>query len=868
MRAPWPLSIRTKIMAIVLAVTSAALLVVGLVDLATDIASFRDVLLGRGLMTARLVGEYCVSPIAFSDVEALTRVLGRVETVPAVMNARVFGTDGTLLASYDRSGSDGVEPSLVAVGDHRFVGEALHVAQRISFDGRDYGSIYLRLSAHELSKRIGRYVVTLGSLMLCVLLAALVLAGVLQGLISKPILRLASVMEEVSKERDFSVHIETTARDEIGTLYRGFNVMVDRVRERELERDKALAELRASEARYSGLVERLSEAVFRLSVPQGRFEYVSPAARAVFGYAPSHFVEGGVPLRALVHPDFVTWFDEVWAGVVRGEVPPAFEYAIADGRGAKRWILQSSTCVLEGGRCIALEGACFDITQRKLAEERVARLAAAVEQAGEAIVLTDTAGIIIYVNPALERVTGYVRSEVVGQTSRIFKSGTHGDAFYADLWGTIRAGQVWSGRIINRRKSGDLLIEDATISPIRGPDGETIGYVAVERDVTEQVNIEAHLRQAQKMEAIGTLAGGIAHDFNNILTAVLNLCELANLDATPGSRQKENLGQLRKACLRAADLVRQILTFGRRGDPPRQPFQLAPLVKEASKLLRASLPSTIDLQLEVRPVSSVLASPIQLHQVLMNLCTNAGLAMSAQGGVLRILLDETEVGAAFAERHPTIRTGRFVRLQVSDTGPGIPAEIRERIFEPFFTTRPSGEGTGMGLAVVHGIVQAHGGVVTAESEPGRGAVFAVYLPALPVAAEAQEEAPEEAARGTERLLFVDDEETVVMAAEQLLARLGYQVVGCSSSLRALELFRADPLAFDIVVSDMTMPKMTGDLLAKAMLELRPDLPVILCTGYSERATPEAAGALGIKAVIGKPMLPVELARAIRLALGH
>jgi signal transduction histidine kinase/ActR/RegA family two-component response regulator len=379
--------------------------------------------------------------------------------------------------------------------------------------------------------------------------------------------------------------------------------------------------------------------------------------------------------------------------------------------------------------------------------------------------------------------------------------------------------------------------------------------------------LESQLRQAQKMEAVGTLAGGIAHDFNNILYTIMGFTELTldELDAEPESRK--NLQQVLQAAGRARDLVRQILTFSRQNEPNRQPVFVKPIVKEALKLLRATLPASIEIQSSIESDAQIMGDSTSIHQILMNLCTNAAHAMQPEGGTLRVELSDADLDKAFADVHPGMNAGRHLILTTADTGHGIDEQTMEKIFDPFFTTKQAGEGTGMGLSVVHGIVREFGGVVSVKSEPGRGSAFRVYLPVL----ENFEHAPETRIesplpRGTEAILLVDDEPAITQMGRQMLASLGYTVKTENSSTKALERFKDAPGWFDLVITDMTMPEMPGDRLAAELLSIRPDIPIILCTGYSRMVSEEAAASAGIAALCMKPLIRKELALAVRRVL--
>ncbi len=410
---------------------------------------------------------------------------------------------------------------------------------------------------------------------------------------------------------------------------------------------------------------------------------------------------------------------------------------------------------------------------------------------------------------------------------------------------------------------------------IRNESGRPIAFEGIVRDVTERKRAEAErsrlesqLRQAQKMEAIGTLAGGIAHDFNNILAAMIGYTELALDDIHEASEARGNLEQVLHSGFRAKKLVQQILSFGRRTDPERKAVKIGPVIEEGMMLLRASLPTTIEIEEEVEDKTGTVSADVtQIHQLLMNLCTNAAHAMRERGGVLTVRLDRVDLGEDAAAGCVELSPGAYIRLIVRDTGEGMAADIADRVFEPFFTTKKTGEGTGMGLAVVHGIVKSHGGTITVHSEPGRGSLFRVYLPLLE--AEASETGPasrQPVPKGSEHILFVDDEKAIADIGKRMLERLGYVVTCRTSSPEALQVFRADPHRFQLVITDQTMPKMTGVDLAKELLEIRPDIPIIICTGFSTRISHQSAEELGVKRVLMKPLAARETAEAIREVL--
>jgi len=379
---------------------------------------------------------------------------------------------------------------------------------------------------------------------------------------------------------------------------------------------------------------------------------------------------------------------------------------------------------------------------------------------------------------------------------------------------------------------------------------------------------EAHkqLRQAQKMEAIGTLAGGIAHDFNNILSGIIGYTELSQMKLEPENEVQADLEEIYSAGTRAKDLVSQILAFSRQGEQEFIPLTPHPIAKEALKLLRSSIPTTIEIKQDIHKCGTVLADPTQIHQVVMNLCTNAYHAMEAKGGELEVDLRDVELGEEDVLPYPELGPGPYIELTVSDTGSGMPPSIMERIFEPYFTTKEKGLGTGMGLSVVHGIVTSHGGAISAESDPGRGSIFHVYIPRVQRDTEKRADRDKPLPRGDERILIVDDEKSLVELGRQMLEKLGYDVVAMTDSIKSMELFREDPGRFDLVITDMTMPNLRGDRLAQQMMEIRPDIPIIMSTGFSKQIDEDKAKEMGIKAFTMKPLILRKLANTVREVL--
>ncbi len=506
-----------------------------------------------------------------------------------------------------------------------------------------------------------------------------------------------------------------------------------------------------------------------------------------------------------------------------------------------------------------------DITKQLALEQKRILLITAIEQSSETIIITDPDGKIQYVNPAFERHTGYSRAEALDKNPHILKSGKHNQSFYHQLWAIILSGKTWQGKFINRKKNGELFEEEATISPVTDADGKLINFIAVKRDITHERVLEQQLQQAQKLEAIGTLAGGIAHDFNNILGAILGFAEMARLEIPETSSAREDVDEIIVAGQRAVELVKQILTFSRQEKGTFQTINVQLLLKETFKLLKASLPSTIQLRQHIdASCGPIFGDPTRLQQVILNICTNAKHAIGEQQGEISISLHRKTISNAQTGRFAGLSADSpYLELAITDNGCGMDQQTQNRIFDPFFTTKPKQQGTGLGLSVTHGIIKQHGGEIHVTSAPDAGTTFSIYLPIIEERSEKLSELIiEPLPEGCEHIVLVDDEKLLVEITERMLINLGYTVTPFSDSQQALAWMQNNITGFDLLISDITMPKYTGMDLTGKLLALRPDLPIILCTGFSEKMKEEQAAALGIRAYLMKPVDIRQLAKTL------
>jgi PAS domain S-box-containing protein len=496
-----------------------------------------------------------------------------------------------------------------------------------------------------------------------------------------------------------------------------------------------------------------------------------------------------------------------------------------------------------------------------------------IEHSNELFYLHDTDHNLTYVSPQCMDFFGYTPDEMKVKWMQLTTSNPVNQAGFETTQKAIQTGEKQKPYMLEgRRKDGKNILLEIEESPILDQNGKTVLIAGAVRDITdykraeeEKEKLEAQLRQSQKMEAIGTMAGGIAHDFNNILSIILGNTELAIRDVPEWHPVKESLDEVRQACLRAKDVVRQLLSFGRKSEMQLRPIDIGVILRESLKLIRSTLPSNIEIRQDFDEGTwTILGDPTQINQILINLSTNAADAIESAGGILSVSLENVEIARQDPELN--LEPGRYVKISVSDTGVGISAEERDRIFDPYYTTKNVGKGTGMGLAVVHGIVETHNGRIEVNSTPGKGTAFEIFFRSIDAAPVVEVPASNTLPHGGETILFVDDEKSIVKLNKARLERLGYQVIGTADPFEALDLFHHKSIQFDLVITDMTMPNMMGDELAAEMMKIRPDIPIILCTGFSGRISEEQALEKGIRAFVMKPLELKDIAETIRNVL--
>jgi PAS domain S-box-containing protein len=656
-------------------------------------------------------------------------------------------------------------------------------------------------------------------------------------------------------------HVSATPIFEDEDRFAGSFAMLTDITERRRAEEEARTlnrELERQVLQYRMLLDQASDAIF-VTDADGHYIDVNIAACGLLGYSREELLRLSIP--DVVPPEENPGQPERFVRMRAGEA--IFSERTQRRKDGSLLVAELSSRQLPDGRFQAI---VRDITARRLLEKDQARLATAVEQADEAIVITDPSSSILYVNPSFERVTGYTRAELIGNNPRILQSGQHEPAFYQAMWSSLLAGQTWRGTLVNRRKDGSLFEEDAVITPIRDAAGAVVSYVGVKRDITRERSLEAQLRQSQKMEAVGQLAGGIAHDFNNLITAIRGYSEFVREGLPPEDR--DDIDQVVLAADRAAELTRQLLAFSRRQVLQPRVIGPAEIVEGIAPMLGRLLGEHIELMVQAAPdVGRIRVDPSKLEQIIVNLAVNARDAMPG-GGRLVIETTNAEIDVRSEPSHAEMTPGPYVVLRVTDTGCGMDEETRARVFEPFFTTKEPGSGTGMGLAVVYGIVAASGGEIYLSSELGRGTTFEIYLPRVDEEAIAAAVTTDGAAvpRGSETILLVEDEAGVRTFARRALEGLGYTVLQATNGAEAVALVAEHTGRIDLVVTDVVMPRMGGRELAERLRSARPDLAILFMSGFSGNAVGGADLIPPGAPVLDKPFTREGLGRAVREAL--
>ena len=592
----------------------------------------------------------------------------------------------------------------------------------------------------------------------------------------------------------------------------------------------------------------------------GRIVYANRAAEQVTGYHQSEIVK--LSLENLF--DLTKQQRTSIAQCLAGRGPASFETTIRAKEGASFPVQLKAALLNPDAAERGMAVFAIEVSGLKHTIEEQARLVTAVEHAAESIIVTDSQGIIEYVNPAFEKITGYSRNEVIGRHIELLDSGQQSKTFFSSILDTLQRGKVWQGRTINKRSDHSLYETEATVSPIKNNAGEITNYVSLQRDVSHEVRLEMQLRQAQKMEAIGTLAGGIAHDFNNLLMGIQGNISLSLLDASTDSPLAKNLKKIEQYVQNGVDLTKQLLGFARGGKYEISLLNINQLLKEQN-LMFGRTNKDIVFENESNPdLWSVEADRGQIEQVLMNVYLNAIQAMPG-GGTLttrteNVIIDQDQYSPYF------VRAGRYIKITIEDTGVGIDEKIQQRIFDPFFTTKEMGRGTGLGLASVYGIVKNHEGFINVYSKKGQGARFEINLPASGKLVPNKVKSREEFVKGKETVLLVDDEDMIIDVAQRMLEKLGYKVFTARDGKGAVEIFRKHKEEIDVIVLDMIMPKMSGGEAFDQIKKIAPEIRVLLSSGYSINGQASEILNRGCNGFIQKPFNLQNLSKSLRTIL--
>jgi PAS domain S-box-containing protein len=635
---------------------------------------------------------------------------------------------------------------------------------------------------------------------------------------------------------------------------------------------QAEEELRQSEAKYRRIIETTAEGVWTLDA-QGVTTFANRQMADILGRSPEELI--GKPFQDVLDDDATATARKDLELLRRGEQVQR-ELLLGRKQGPPLWVLINATPILDKNRNFSGILVMFtDISQQKRAEENVRLQSAALESAANAVMITDSDGRILWVNPAFSRITGYSLQEIIGKNPRILKSGRQDEEFYSGIWRTILSGQVWQGEITNQKKDGSSYPEEMTVTPVRGQDGSITHFIAIKQDITERKDAasklqqaQEQLRQAQKMEAVGRLAGGVAHDFNNLLTAILGYCNFLEAGLERDDPRLQDIKEITASANRAAGLTRQLLAFSRRQILAPKVLDLNSVIENMEKMLRRLIGEDVDLSLSLDPkLQRTKVDAGQMEQVIMNLVVNSRDAMP-QGGKLTIESRNVVLDAASPGRHDLIPVGRYVMAAVSDTGCGMDEKTKSHLFEPFFTTKGQGRGTGLGLSTVYGIVKQSNGYIWVYSEPGKGSVFKIYLPATEESPEPLDEGSAGAAdlRGSETVLLVEDDESVRHLLRRVLSQNGYTVLQARTGGDALQTFEHRAKEIDLVVTDVVMPEMGGRLLVDHLKSIQPDIKVIYISGYTDDAVIRH-GELGIGVTfLQKPITPNVFLAKVRKVL--
>jgi len=832
-------SIKYKIITLIMMVSFATTLFISCIFFFEEYRMYKKEIQKEISLFSSIIIKNCIASITFDVAGDAFNTLNSLSINPNIISASIYKANNNVFASFKRNAEIpdiNVSYLLNSKKNEEIFDNGLFIIKKnILLDSEVIGYFILLYDPVELDTYIIRKLRYLFASLLFAIVLSLLFSSTLQKIITTPLISLRDAALQLSKNSSSTKRAEKISNDEIGELTESINSMLDIIQQKNLT-------LQQNEEKMRFLLENAPVAIWSLD-KKGIFTHIEGAKQTNL---------------AVNHNDFLNKsFYEVFYD--NDEVIQCIKKAL-EGKKKSCTILYknyyydvSFQNVFDENQAVI--AAVIDVTEnRKIFNENI-RFVSAIQHAGDDIIITDKNGLIDYANDAFQKNMGYSITEAMGKSIDILKSHKHDNDFYNNLWFEVKKGNIWKGQFINKKKDGSLLTEDITVSPILSSSKEILGYVFVMRDISEKLKAEEKLRQSQKMETIGVLAGGIAHDFNNILSIIFVYTERLMMELSEDSKNFQITSRILKAAERAKDLVQQILTFSRKKETEFKPMQMDSILKETLKMIRATIPTTIQIFEDIKSKSLIFADPSQIHQIFMNLFTNAAHAMKNKGGTLTVLMHDVCLTDEFIKDNNGFIVGDHIKITIKDTGYGIPQDIIEQIFEPFFTTKKEGEGTGLGLSVVKKIVSDMNGLINVESKVGEGTCFDIFIPVY------YKKNGEKIIDKTDNIksgkgyniLFVDDELSIVEGFCSLFEMFDFKVTGYLHSEEALKEFQKNPEKYDLVFSDYTMPHLTGIELIEKIKKIRYDIAAILFTGNSTGIDEEMLKKAGVDELLLKPL---------------